>query len=185
MILSLFRFTILWSIFISLLHYSCTVFVKMVKYLNRESGYVQIEVMSHYFMRRRNRLFFIYSFKSSYSECLLTENRKTQITIKIIIKFMVLRYYYLNNINTCKMCKWLILDFRWQINIAVILTPKTINQFTMTSFILDGWKSRNLSYFSYLDNAINQPSITEFVPVKKITIFGLGYLKRIDRLSKK
>ena len=102
-------------IFISLLHYSCTVFVKMVKYLNRESGYVQIEVMSHYFMRRRNRLFFIYSFKSSYSECLLTENRKTQITIKIIIKFMVLRYYYLNNINTCKMCKWIILDFRWQI----------------------------------------------------------------------
>ena len=90
-------------------------FVKMVKYLNRESGYVQIEVMSHYFMRRRNRLFFIYSFKSSYSECLLTENRKTQITIKIIIKFMVLRYYYLNNINTCKMCKWIILDFRWQI----------------------------------------------------------------------
>ena len=92
---------------------TCITFVKMVKYLNRESGYVQIEVMSHYFMRRRNRLFFIYSFKSS--ECLLTQNRKTKITIKITIKFMVLRYYYLNNINTCKMCKWLILDFRWQI----------------------------------------------------------------------
>ena len=46
------------------------------------------------------------------------------------MKFMVLRYYYLNNFNTCKMCKWLILDFRWQINIAVILTPKTINQFS-------------------------------------------------------